>query len=92
MDNAQCPLNYLCLDATKKDISVAFVVWKVMVIMIPSSDLKWKVSIGSGSNALNKAAQLWAHSFPLTALPSGTPLGGHPLKDMQMSASSLSHS
>lgn len=38
------------------------------------SDLKWEVGIGSESNAFNKASQLWAHSFPHTALPSGTPL------------------
>lgn len=74
MDNAQCPLTYLSWTSPPKDISVAFVRWKVMVIMMPSYDLKWRVGIDSGSNAFNKASQLWAQSFPHMALPSGIPL------------------
>ena len=58
--------------------------------MTPHHCLKWEVDIEFGSRELNKAALLWAHEFPFTALPSGTHLTlWHSLEDMEMSASSL---
>lgn len=82
-------LNYQCLETTQSSC-VAFVMGKVIVIMIPSYCLKWKVGIEFGSSELNQAALLWAHEFTLMALPSGTLLTlWHPLEDMEMSAGSL---
>lgn len=75
MYHAQCPIKLLLPRHHQENIFLLLLfTCEVMVMMMPSSDFKWKVGIGSGRNELNKAAQLWAHRFPLSALPSSTPL------------------